>query len=108
MRKMTHAMSLGVFIAFKGTNFCSLFATTAAGVVPCGGPKKSPRTSFIMQNIFYFWSCEISETILKVKCMQGPGTESIRTQIQPSKSKLEISKITNSQYTKRTYVWSTE
>ena len=25
--------------------FYFLFATTAAGVVPCGGPKKSPRTS---------------------------------------------------------------
>ena len=25
-----------------------LFAITAAGVVPCGGPKKSPLTSFIV------------------------------------------------------------
>ena len=31
-----------------------LFATTAAGVVPCGGPKKSPRTSSIVQIIFFF------------------------------------------------------
>ena len=37
---------------------------TAAGVVPCGGPKKSPRTSSIGQIIFSFWSFEISEGIL--------------------------------------------
>ena len=33
------------------TNFH--IAITAAGVVPCGGPKKSPRTSSIVQIIFY-------------------------------------------------------
>ena len=33
-----------------------LFAITAAGVVPYGGPKKSHRTSSIMQIIFSFWS----------------------------------------------------
>ena len=38
---------------------------TAAGVVPCGGPKKSPRTSYIVQIIFSFWSFEISEGILR-------------------------------------------
>ena len=38
-----------------------LFAITTAGVVPCGGPKKSPRTSSIVQVIFSFWSFEISE-----------------------------------------------
>ena len=31
-----------------------LFAITAAGVVPCGGPKRSPRTSSKMQIIFPF------------------------------------------------------
>ena len=35
--------------------------------------------------------------------MQRTGTEAIRTQIQPSKLKREITKITNSQNTKRTY-----
>ena len=35
--------------------------------------------------------------------MQRPGTEAIRTQIQPSKPKWEITTITNSQNTKRTY-----
>ena len=39
----------------------------------------------------------------KVKSMQGSGTEAIRTQIQPSKPKREITKITNSQNTMRTY-----
>ena len=35
--------------------------------------------------------------------MQRPGTEAIRTQIQPSKPKREITKISNGQNTKRTY-----
>ena len=35
--------------------------------------------------------------------MQIPGTEAIRTQIQPSKPNQEITKITNCQNTKRTY-----
>ena len=39
----------------------------------------------------------------KVKSMQRSGTEAIRTQIQPSKPKREITEITNSQNTKRTY-----
>ena len=38
---------------------------TAAGVVTCGGPKKSPRTSSIVQIIFSFWSFEIIEGILR-------------------------------------------
>ena len=33
--------------------------------MPCGGPKKSPRTSFIVQIIFSFWSFEIREDILR-------------------------------------------
>ena len=31
-----------------------LFAITAAGIVTCGGPKKSPRTPSIVQFIFPF------------------------------------------------------
>ena len=42
-----------------------LFGVTAAGVVPCGIPKKRPRTSSIVQFIFYFWSFEISRNILR-------------------------------------------
>ena len=42
-----------------------LFAITAAGVVPCGGPKTSPRISSIVQIIFSFWSFDVSESILK-------------------------------------------
>ena len=35
--------------------FYFLFAITAAGVVPfCGGPKRSPCTSYIVQIIFPF------------------------------------------------------
>ena len=39
----------------------------------------------------------------KVKCMQRSGTEAIRTQLQPSKPKREITNITNSQNTKRAH-----
>ena len=42
-----------------------LFAFTAAGVVQSGGCKMSPRSSIIVQFIFYFWSFEISENILR-------------------------------------------
>ena len=34
--------------------FTALFAITAAGVVPCGGHKKSPNTSSIVQILFFF------------------------------------------------------
>ena len=40
---------------------------------------------------------------VKVKSMQRPGTEAIKTQIQPSKPKREINKITNRYNTKRIY-----
>ena len=39
----------------------------------------------------------------KVKRMKRPGTEAISTQIQPSKPKRDMTKITQSQNTKRTY-----
>ena len=45
---------MNVFIALKGSHFWFLFDFTAAGVVPCGGRKTSPRTSTIVQFIFYF------------------------------------------------------
>ena len=51
--------------ALKGSLGFILFAITAAGVVPCGGPKKSPRTSSIVQIMFTFLSFEISEDIRK-------------------------------------------
>ena len=54
-----------MFIALKGTYFCILLHFTAAGVVPCGGRKTSPRTSTIVQFIFHFWSFENSEHILR-------------------------------------------
>ena len=45
---------MNVFIALKGSHFWFLFDFTAAGVVPCGGRKTSPRTPTIVQFIFYF------------------------------------------------------
>ena len=49
----TYYINLNVFTASKGSNLYSyiLFAITAACVVPCGGPKTSPRTSSIVQII---------------------------------------------------------
>ena len=46
-------LPLNVFTASKGSSFYILIAITAAGVVPCGGPKKSPRTSSIVQIILF-------------------------------------------------------
>ena len=60
-------LPLNVFTASKGSNHYILFAVTAAGVVPCGGPKKSPRTSSIVQIIFLFRSFEISKDIQSVQ-----------------------------------------
>ena len=54
-------------------------------------PKKSLKSAYL------------HSVRIKVKNMQRSGTEAIRTQIQPSKPKREITKITNSQNTKRTY-----
>ena len=62
---MANPLSHNVFTAHKGSKISFLFTIiTAAGVVPRGGPKMSPRTSFIVQSIFSFWSFEISEIII--------------------------------------------
>ena len=55
------------FIAPKESNLYILSAITAAGVVPCGGPKRSPRTSSIVQIIFLLRSFEISKDIQSVQ-----------------------------------------
>ena len=59
--------------ALKGYQFI-LFAITAAGVVPCGGPKKYSHTSSIVHIIFSFWSIGISEGSLRnQKVLVGLG-----------------------------------
>ena len=50
---MTHLLALNVSLLPKDLTII-LFVITAAGVVPCGGRKKSPRTSSIVQIIFFF------------------------------------------------------
>ena len=57
-------MSVGLIMRFE-LIIIFLFVVTAAGVVPCGIPKKRPRTSSIVQFIFYFWSFEISRNVLR-------------------------------------------
>ena len=52
-------------LLLKELIFIISFVVTAAGVVPCGSPKKRPRTSSIVQFIFYVWSFEISRNILR-------------------------------------------
>ena len=54
-------MSIHMFCDFYALEF----VVTAAGVVPCGSPNKRPRTSSIVQFIFYFWSFEISGNSLR-------------------------------------------
>ena len=46
---MNHPFLINMFTAFKGSQFIFLFAITAAGVVLRRGPKKSPRTSSMVQ-----------------------------------------------------------
>ena len=58
---------LNVFSDLKGTHLYILFVVTATGVVLCGSPKKQPRTSTIVQFIFFFWSFEISGNILRIR-----------------------------------------
>ena len=53
---------------------------------------------FTYSRLIYYQGCPTIE----VKSMQRSGTEAIRTQLQPSKPKREISDITNS------HIWSTE
>ena len=64
--EIAHIVHTG-FIASKGSNLYILFAITAGGVVPCGGPKKSTRISSIVQIIFLFRSFEISKNIKSVQ-----------------------------------------
>ena len=49
------------------------------------------------------WELILMADSLEVKSMQKSGTEAIRTQSQLSKPKRELTNITNSQNTKRTY-----
>ena len=53
MHKINGLLALNVLLLPKDLTII-LFAITAAGVVPCGGPKKFPRTSSIVQIIFFF------------------------------------------------------
>ena len=55
---MIHALKRN---QIKGLNI--LFAITGAGIVPCGGPKKSLCISSIVQIIFLLRSFEISKYI---------------------------------------------
>ena len=59
--RQTDASLLGVTLYL----LYNLFVVTAAGVVLCGSPKKQPRTTSIVQFIFFFWSFEISGNILR-------------------------------------------
>ena len=40
-------------LPLKELIFIFLFVFTAAGVVPCGSPKKRPRTSSIVQFLYF-------------------------------------------------------
>ena len=51
---MAHLLVLYFLLLPKDLTIILFAIITAAGVVPCGGPKKSPRTSAIVQIIFFF------------------------------------------------------
>ena len=51
------------FTAQKGTRFKFSFAITIAGVLPCDGPKTSPRTSSMVQIIFLFYRVTDEDSI---------------------------------------------
>ena len=61
------AFLMNIFFALKGSElFLFLFVITSAGVVSCGGRKKvSPHPSLV-QIIFYVWSFQIKECILRI------------------------------------------
>ena len=58
---------MNVLLLQKDQTFI-FFAVTGVGGVPCGGPKKFPPTSSIVQIIFLFRSFEISKDI---QCVQN-------------------------------------
>ena len=62
-------------------------------------PKVNPLPAFTHVLVTNNFECDT----IKVKRIERSGTEAIRTQIQPSNPKREITNITNSQNTKRTY-----
>ena len=62
---MLNVSVFGLSLLLKELILFVLFAFTAAGVVPRGGRKTFPCTSTIVQFIFYFWSFDISENILR-------------------------------------------
>ena len=64
---MAHALLCVFSLLSKELTFIFLFAITVAGVVPCGGPKKTSRTSSIVQIIFYVWFFEINGHILRIQ-----------------------------------------
>ena len=63
---MVHALRVCSLLSNE-LAFAFLFAITAAGVWPCGGTKKSPRTSSIVHITFFVWSFEISGIILRIQ-----------------------------------------
>ena len=54
-----------MFPALKGISVIFSFVYTAADSVSCCGPKKSPRTSSIVQIIFLLLVLMVSEAILR-------------------------------------------
>ena len=74
-------LSLNILLLPKDQPFI-FFAVTAVGVVPCGGPKNSPRTSSIVQVIFLFRSFETSKDIQSVP--SGKHVREMYTPVNPT------------------------
>ena len=72
---------MNVFIALKGFISDFIFDFTAAGVVPCGGRKTSPRTSTIVQFIFYFGPLRSAIIFWEIRKKKMIGLDSYSRQV---------------------------
>ena len=79
------------------------FITSIKAIYMTTHSSKSYKLRNIHNKKWTTWNAAIQKGNNQGKSMQRSGTEATRTQLQPSKPKREITYITNSQNTKRTY-----
>ena len=72
------SLSLFVLSAFKVANFYIIFTITRAGVVPCGDPKKSPRTLSLVPIIFYYWFLRSAGIFREIRVFRNKLQYSLR------------------------------
>ena len=90
---------MSIFLHFKNVYPAYLMKSLSLHIIYHKNVKQCHLSSTCMPIHYY----QNFKNTLKVKSMQRSGTVAIRTQIQPSKPKREITIITNSQNTMSTY-----